>query len=61
MIFKYILNVFRMNIEIESRKKHEVHKDDVMVHKRTSGSANTGPARDRSWSNGTEIGYLSFR
>ena len=50
-----------MNIEIESRKKHEVHEDDAIVHKRTSGSANTGAARDRSWSHGREIGHLAFR
>ena len=50
-----------MNIEIESRKKHEIRKDDVIVHKQTSGSANTGPATDRSWSHGREVGYLACR
>ena len=50
-----------MNIEIESRKKLEVHEDDAILHKRTSGSANTGAARDRSWSHGREIGHLAFR
>ena len=50
-----------MNIEIESRKKHEIRKDDVIVHKQTSGSANTGPATDRSWSHSREVGYLACR
>ena len=58
MIFKYCIS---NEIEIESRKKHEVHEDDAIVLKWTSGSANTGAARDRSWSHGTEIGHLAFR
>ena len=50
-----------MNIEIESRKKHEIRKDDVIVHKQILGSANTSPATFRSWSHGREVGYLACR